>query len=193
MIKQFYKDFQWLGAEGAVWIISDTHFHESDIIAGMNRISDETFIKIINSRIGKKDYLIHLGDVGDLSYMEQIKGIPARRILITGNHDTGSKNYEHLFGHIYTAPLIIGPKLLLSHEPIQSAEELGMVNLHGHVHNSVYYMDPYHYNFCADSIGFTPVNLNQWLTQGNLANVSSKHRQTIDYATIHSKRRKDNG
>lgn len=189
MIKQFYKDFQWIGAEGTVWIISDTHFHESDIIAGMNRISDESFVKLINSKIGKNDYLIHLGDVGDLSYMEQIKGRPSRRILIKGNHDVGNAKYEDLFGHIYKAPIIVGPKIILSHEPIQAAKELGMVNLHGHVHNSIYNTDPYHYNFCADSVAFTPINLNQWLMQGHMAEIESKHRQTIDYATEHSMRK----
>lgn len=72
------------------WIISDTHFiSEGEPQHGYP--SNEEFVKRINSKVGSKDLLIHLGDVGDLSCARQLKGY---KILITGNHDVGHTKYQ---------------------------------------------------------------------------------------------------
>ena len=50
-----------------VWIFSDPHFGDADIKkAYPNRPSDEELVKLINSKVGRKDTLILLGDIGDV-------------------------------------------------------------------------------------------------------------------------------
>lgn len=76
-----------------IWIISDTHFGEADLKKAFpNRPSDEELVKRINSRVGKTDMLIMLGDVGDISYISQLRA--KTKWLICGNHDGGASNYE---------------------------------------------------------------------------------------------------
>ena len=89
-----YKIFleKWDGLQ-TCWIISDTHFDDKDLCQGIhNRPSDEELVKIINAKCGKNDLLIHLGDVGNVEWVKQIRA--KRKILIMGNHDAGRTNYE---------------------------------------------------------------------------------------------------
>ena len=126
-------------------IISDTHFGDKDLQANVkNRPNDEDYVKLINSKVGKNDLLICLGDVGDIEYARKLKGY---KILIIGNHDSGKSNYLEVFDEVYQGPLIIGEKLILSHEPI---DIVGMFNLHGHIHAMNYKNDDTHFNCCSD-------------------------------------------
>ena len=77
---------------GVIWVFSDTHFEDSDCkLMDKNWITPEEQLKILNSKIGKKDTLIHLGDVGNKEWIKQIKGY---KVLICGNHDHGASVYE---------------------------------------------------------------------------------------------------
>lgn len=77
-----------------IYLISDTHFDDEELYIGTKKIeranSDE-YVKLINSKAGRKDLLIHLGDCGNL---EQIAKIRADKVLIMGNHDTGATKYK---------------------------------------------------------------------------------------------------
>lgn len=77
-----------------IYLISDTHFDDEELYIGTKRIeranSDE-YVKLINSKAGRKDLIIHLGDVGNL---EQLAKIRADKMLIMGNHDTGATKYK---------------------------------------------------------------------------------------------------
>ena len=225
-----YKSFleRWDGLQ-TCWIISDTHFGDKDLKQGIhNRPSDEELVKSINAKCGKTDLLIHLGDVGDVSYVKQLRA--KYKILIMGNHDCGRTLYERqiitrtfpqeifqkdealaemtriypgcryiiseeydfdnenyvwvvkadnmLFDEVYEGPLIIGEKLILSHEPIDVPWAF---NIHGHIH--VDYKRKNHMNVCADVIGYIPVNMNQFMKSGAMAHVETIHRDTIDKAT----------
>lgn len=165
-------------------LISDTHFNDSDLALGIpNRPSAQELVNIINSKVGRKDVLIHLGDVGDLDYTKQLRGY---KILVCGNHDKGASNYEEVFDEIYTGPLIINDKIILSHEPITIP---GMFNIHGHNHSKGS-NDFQHLNVCCDVLdGYLPLNFKQLYKNGLVSKVSSIHRQTIDKAT---ERRKKN-
>lgn len=220
-------------------IISDTHFNDKELKLGISkRPQDEELLKQINSKIGKNDFLIHLGDCGDLSYIKRLKG--KTKWLITGNHDIGHTQYERkvyiktfsvkdyskkealtameklypkckyiiheetssnspydywvveadnmLFDKVFTGPVMIAEKLILSHEPIEGIE--WAMNLHGHIHDTRHKNDKYHFNFCADTINYTPINFNQWIKEGYLSNINSIHRITINNATKRAKNRK---
>lgn len=93
-IAGLYKAFDHWHNEGTLWIISDTHFGDADIRHGFpDRPADDELVKRINSYVGRKDTLIMLGDVGDVSYVKQLRA--KYKILIMGNHDCGRTNYEH--------------------------------------------------------------------------------------------------
>lgn len=92
-IAGLYKAFDHWHQEGTLWIISDTHFGDADIRRGFpDRPADNELVKRINSYVGRKDTLIMLGDVGDISYVKQLRA--KYKILIMGNHDCGRTNYE---------------------------------------------------------------------------------------------------
>lgn len=182
-IVQFYPAFKHWDKQ-TVWLFSDPHFGDAQLRAAEpNRPSDEDIVKMINSKVGRKDTLIILGDIGDIEFAKQLRGY---KILICGNHDAGATNYQEVFDEIYTGPVFIGERLLLSHEPIDQSYAL---NIHGHVHDKKYKGDKYHYNCCAEAINFIPVNFNQLLKSGVLAGIESIHRDTINKATVRKKKR----
>lgn len=233
-----YKSFleRWDGLQ-TCWIVSDTHFGDEVIAGEPNRPSDEELFQRIYSKVGKTDLLIHLGDVGDTSYIARSRA--KRKILIMGNHDAGRSNYERfkkieifdadkytrnealteiqhlypncrysidmvynfhapfeawqvivdncLFDEVYEGPVMIGEKLILSHEPIKNCP--WVFNLHGHIHNKRAKNDKYHFNCCLNAINYEPINFNKWMKEGHLAPVESLHRDTIDHATNRAKKR----
>lgn len=66
MIKGLYKPFEHWG-ENTCWIISDTHFDDPDLIHPYpDRPTAVEQVKLINSKVGKNDTLIILGDVGNV-------------------------------------------------------------------------------------------------------------------------------
>lgn len=230
MLPGIYEMFQHWGREGAVWIYSDPHFGDLDLEEGIgNRPSDEEQIKNINSHAGRKDTLIILGDVGDISKIRQLRA--AHKVLIMGNHDAGATNYKRkidikifdmekytreaaleearkiypnckleiregydichapfcywavtadncLFDEVYEGALIVGEKLIFSHEPVEIP---WLFNIHGHDHAGK--IRDGHLNVCSDVIGYKPMNLNGLLKKGPAAKVQSIHRLTIDNAT----------
>lgn len=235
-IAGLYECFNHWHAQGTVWIYSDPHFGDKDLAEGqVNRPNDETQIKNINSKVGKNDTLILLGDVGDIECAKRLKGY---KILICGNHDIGHTLYKRqvasmkfpmdsyqkdeailemkrlypgcrytakeffsifepncwevsadncLFDEVYTGPLMIGEKLILSHESLPMIP--WVFNIHGHVHDVKAKNGPRHLNCCAEAINFTPVNFNQFMKQGHLAHIESIHRTTIDTATKRKQKR----
>ena len=237
MINGLYQPFQHWGESGTTWIISDTHFNDPDLIhAYSDRPSAEEQVKLINAKCGKADTLIILGDIGDISYVPQLRA--KRKILVCGNHDSGATNYKReivykrferavyqkhevlnemqrlypgytcsigekdfvtslfyweatadnkLFDEVYTGPVLISEKLLLSHEPINMIP--WAFNIHGHVHDRQAKNDQNHFNVCADVINYTPINFNQWMKEGHCAKIVSVHRETIDNATKRARKR----
>lgn len=238
MIEGLYPPFQHWGASGTTWIISDTHFNDPDLIhVYADRPSAEEQVKRINAKCGRADTLIILGDVGDISYVRQLRA--KYKILVMGNHDSGASNYKRqifkklfdkgmfqkhealdemkrlhpdcaysiseywdnftdtfywevsadnrLFDEVYTGVLVIGEKLMLSHEPIKGCD--WCMNIHGHDHSRSHKNDIYHFNVNADVIGYEPINFNKWMKEGHLANIVSIHRDTIDRATYNARKR----
>lgn len=183
MISGLYKCFDHWSQQGTVWLYSDPHFGDKELAAGFpDRPSDADQIKMINSKVGRKDTLIILGDVGDIECARQLKGY---KILVCGNHDVGHTKYAEVFNEVYSGALIIGEKLMLSHEPVDIP---WIFNIHGHDHAGTPRAN--HLNCCADVIGYTPINMNQWVKSGAMAKVQTIHRETIDGATKRAKKRK---
>ena len=90
-----------------------------------------------------------------------------------------------LFDEVYEGALIVGEKLILSHEPVDIS---WLYNIHGHDHSRKSRRRN-HLNVCSDVIGYRPVNLNHFLKTGPTANIQSIHRLTINNATRNKKAR----
>lgn len=178
-----YKEFNERWCKQTVWIYSDPHFGDEELAAGTpGRPSADEQVAMINSCVGRKDTLIILGDVGDVEYAKKLRGY---KVLICGNHDAGRTNYEEAFDEIYEGALIIGEKILLSHEPVDIP---WLFNIHGHDHAGA--IRPGHLNVCSDVRGYKPLNLNHILgKEGHLAKIQSIHRITIDKATERKRKR----
>ena len=181
MIKTLYPCFQSWTEKGSIYLISDTHFNDDDrFLMGYNISTPEQFY-ILKNACHKNDTLIHLGDVGNPEWMQYIK---SHKVLIMGNHDTGeTKKY---FDEVYTGPLMISNKLILSHEPL--CLELGIsrtpiaFNIHGHDHSGEYYDDDYHLNIAQNVWGYEPLNLKEFINNGILKHITFIHRVAIDKA-----------
>lgn len=183
MIEALYKPFQKWSEVGTIWIYSDPHFGDKELAAGVKgRPTAEEQVKMINAKVGRKDTLIILGDIGDIEYAKKLRGY---KVLICGNHDVGHTKYAEVFDEIYAGPVFIADRLVLSHEPIMLDFAF---NIHGHNHSSVI-QDGKHLNVCSDMIGYTPINFNQFVKSGALAKVPSIHRVTIDGATKRKQKR----
>ena len=185
MIAGLYDIFAHWHATGTVWIYSDTHFNDKELGEGVTaRPSAEEHLKLINSKVGKKDTLILLGDVGDIEIARRLKGY---KILIAGNHDAGMSNYKEVFDEVYAGALIVGEKLILSHEPVDVPWAF---NIHGHVHSGEPMSDNQHFNVCGEARKcYEPVNLNQFMKAGFMAKIQTIHRDTIDKATKRARKR----
>lgn len=159
-----------------VFVISDTHFGHSNIIAYANRPfanvidMDETMIANWNNVVKPQDKVYHLGDVVINrrflpSVMPRLNGT---KVLIKGNHDIFKlKDYLPWFKDIRAYHKI--DWAILSHIPIHP-DQIGRFarNVHGHLHdkrvrltwdanNAV--MDERYVNVCVEQINYTPVEL----------------------------------
>lgn len=92
-IQGLYKIFDQWHEEGTLYIYSDPHFDDVDLITNIkHRLTSEEQVKAINAKCGRKDTIIILGDIGNVEWVKQIRA--KRKILVMGNHDAGRSNYE---------------------------------------------------------------------------------------------------
>ena len=177
MIKTLYPPFRKWTEAGTLWIYSDPHFSDPEMVyLRKNYIGDDEQVARINSKVGKKDTIIFLGDIGNAEMVRKIRGY---KVLIMGNHDKGATTYDDIFDEVYEGPLFISDKLILSHEPIDLPFAF---NIHGHDHSGWHENTGLHLNVCAEHVDYTPVNINRLLKNGLLSKVESIHRLTIDRA-----------
>ena len=241
MIQGLYDIFKHWSEQGTVWMVSDTHFDDEELYIGTKNIKrndTDEYVKLINSKVGKNDTLIHLGDCGNLEAVAKIRGY---KILIMGNHDQGASKFKrqiwkekfdatkydkkdiisimkkkypnciirvfekcydvqhapfeyyfatadnNLFNEVYTGPVQIGEKLILSHEPLECGWAF---NIHGHIHSFTHRDDARHMCICPEvTRQFEPVNFNQLMKSGFMSKIETQHRKTIDKATKRARKR----
>ena len=91
-----------------------------------------------------------------------------------------------LFDEIYEGALIVGEKLILTHEPVEIP---WLFNVHGHIHDRRAKTDDKHLNVCSDVIDWEPVNFTSFLKSGFASKIQTIHRETIDNATKRKSKR----
>jgi calcineurin-like phosphoesterase family protein len=180
MIASLYEPYRQWSDGGSVYMLADTHFEDSDCkLMDPDWITPEEQLAMINAVVHRNDTFIHLGDVGNGEYVAGIKA--KKKILLLGNHDRRS-DYTGLFDEIYTGPLFISDRILLSHEPVNGLT--WCLNIHGHDHNGSeqYGEGCKHLNLAANVCGYRPVSLGRIIKEGILADIDGIHRETIDRA-----------
>ena len=185
MIESLYPCFQHWSEEGGVYLVSDTHFTDLDREYMGYYISNEDQWYFLNSTCHRFDTLVHLGDVGDLEYIKRLR---CYKVLIMGNHDQSIEKMEEVFDEVYSGPVWISQKLVLSHEPLtiqtwDTAQTIAF-NIHGHDHNDI--KRDFHLNLAQNVYGYVPLNLKQFIKSGELKKINDIHRTTIDNATINA-------
>lgn len=178
MYRHIYDQFKHWYRGGTIWFYSDPHFSDEEMkYLRKNYIGDEEQVCAINKKIGKKDTIVFLGDIGNTEYIKKIRGY---KVLIMGNHDVGASKYQKsedgLFDEVYEGPVFLSKKILLSHEPINYPYAL---NIHGHDHSGWCRLR-LGFNVCAEHINYTPVSINQIINSGLLNEIDDIHRATIE-------------
>ena len=126
----------------------------------------------------------------DTGFIERTEYIATMKIVTTHRYNTQHEPFDYwtveydnqLFDEVYSGPLMIGQKLLLSHEPITYIP--GVFNLHGHCHSGTLSENDYKsLNLCAEKLNFKPLNFNQWLKKNNsLGKIDNIHEHFIYWA-----------
>jgi len=155
-----------------VYFISDLHIGHKNILgfSGDLRLGDTTeqhdamlIHSIATVCSSKRDILYILGDVCfEIEKMEMLDKIPARKILVRGNHDclqldVYAKYFEDVLG------MVRYKGYWLTHSPIHPDELRGRKNIHGHVHQNTVKLkddevDSRYINVCVENCQSRPVN-----------------------------------
>lgn len=155
---------------------------------------NETMIERHNAKVKEQDTVYFLGDVViNKKYLELVKRMNGRKILIRGNHDIfKDEDYRKVgFEQIHGVRVFVA-KFILSHIPLHPdcVTERFRVNVHGHLHanqvmrtrtNMVHgYMtglvtepDPQYLCVCVEQTDFTPLHFDE---------VEERIQQRWDYA-----------
>lgn len=188
-----------LGDVGNIECVRKLRAGRKILIMGNHDVGATKYKREVVKKVFDRD--IHPDRVEIRSIMEQ--EFPGWNIRIEEEHDFHCP-FERwivyadnmLFDEVYEGALIIGEKLILSHEPVEIP---WMFNIHGHDHAGAKRVN--HLNVCSDVVGYKPIHLTQFLQkQGPTAKIDSIHRITIDKATekkkkkiTHYRKRYENG
>lgn len=152
----------------SVFFIADTHFSDERILAYENRPfqnveeMNDTIVRNWNSVVEDDDIVYMLGDIGDCSPINSLKG---KKYLIKGNHDIESNAFyrELGFEEVYDLPVILDNFWILSHEPQYVCSNMPYANLFGHVHNNPIYTTKTKQSFCVsvERIDYTPISFDK--------------------------------
>lgn len=159
--------------EKNIYLISDTHFGDEEIIKYENRenvySSEEEIIKIWNNKMKKTDIIYMLGDIFHSSVPYEkckriIENLNGEKRLIMGNHDnqfTIKQWYEMGFYEVVDGAKIIEKYIILSHEPMYTNANMPYVNIHGHIHSDDKYKTYSSQGacVCVERIGYVPISL----------------------------------
>lgn len=184
MLEQLYQPFRHWSDNSPVWLMSDTHFLDvSCQLMDPNWPSPDVVCAYLADHIHRNDTVVHLGDVGSLDVWDSIWR-PGRRpheVIVTGNHDPGVTELARHFDEVYDGPIMVAPRLMLSHEPVVGLD--WCFDIHGHDHDPRHVGGPRDLNIASNVFGYRLLTLRDFLRAGHLSRVPSIHRETIDNAT----------
>ena len=170
-----------LGDVGDVEYVRQLRAEYKVLIMGNHDAGSTNYKREIVKRIFDKD--IHPDKAEIRAIME--KEFPGWAIRIEEDYDFHcpfnrwiAYADNKLFDEVYEGALIVGEKLILTHEPVEIP---WLFNVHGHDHAGRKRQN--HLNVCSDVIGWEPVNFTSFLKSGFASKIQTIHRETIDNAT----------
>lgn len=217
ILNKLYDKFKnWYIYGGTIWLYADPHFGDDETNKlRTNYIGDIEQVNRINSKIGKNDTIVFLGDIGDVWYIRLIRGY---KVLIKGNHDYGYTTYKreirdlggaekhikcygdkknergyyiknnHIFYDNQLFDEVYDGMLMISSDIILSHEPLPIDFPYAvNIHGHTHKIDGDKCNVCAENINYTPVSLKKLIEEGICKNVVDIHRETIDNAIKNKK------
>lgn len=165
-----------LALDQSSWIISDTHWGHHNIIRYSHRPENHDTLMIQNWRdkVKDDDTVLHLGDLVWFSSngwpRRALSGLPGKKYLIPGNHDSHKRTDGLKFERI-PGPLLVTVEvdsvpvhIAFSHYPMKPVGDWSL-NIHGHIHTNQYPWyaledDQHRYrNVCVELIDYAPVRL----------------------------------
>ena len=176
--------------------------HKQDTLVHLGDVGDPSYFKDFpcykvlimgnhdqsKTKFEQKDAIIDLDNLTDeeIKLKERKKEIDYWSYEFHRPFKRGYKS-NNLFNEIYTGPLWIAEKLVLSHEPIRIELSTSMdyivYNIHGHDHSKQELRDLVHLNLAQNIYGYEPLNLKKFIEEGYLKYIPSIHRATIDHQT----------
>ncbi len=138
---------------------------------------NETMIERHNAKVKEQDTVYFLGDVViNKKYLELVKRMNGRKILVRGNHDIfKDEDYRAVGFEQMHGVRVFVDKFILSHIPLHPdcVSERFRVNVHGHLHANevmswqvidediVYKPDPRYLCVCVEQTDFTPLHFDE--------------------------------
>ena len=140
---------------------------------------NETMIERHNAKVKEQDTVYFLGDVViNKKYLELVKRMNGRKILIRGNHDIfKDEEYREVGFQQIHGVRVFTDKFIMSHIPLHPdcVTERFRVNVHGHLHaNEVklsaidmdtnatkQYIDPRYLCVCVEQTDYTPLHFDE--------------------------------
>ena len=143
---------------------------------------NETMIERHNAKVKEQDTVYFLGDVViNKKYLELVKRMNGRKILVRGNHDIfKDEDYRAVGFEQMHGVRVFVDKFILSHIPLHPdcVSERFRVNVHGHLHaneikmpwgvnadrNEIIYADfpdPRYLCVCVEQTDFTPLHFDE--------------------------------
>jgi calcineurin-like phosphoesterase family protein len=135
---------------------------------------NETMIERHNAKVKEQDTVYFLGDVViNKKYLELVKRMNGRKILVRGNHDIfKDEDYRAVGFEQMHGVRVFVDKFILSHIPLhpECVTERFRVNVHGHLHaNQVSWIhptdgvgyDPRYLCVCVEQTDFTPLHFDE--------------------------------
>lgn len=113
-----------------------------------------------------EDVVIHLGDVQvgkGHALKELMDSLPGTKILTLGNHDTHSPTWYMRNGFAFACTMMAYKGVTLSHYPQMNLIYGTDLNVHGHVHNSVWRPSrPFQRLLAIEHTNYMPVDFAKW-------------------------------
>ena len=165
-----------------IWFTADFHFGHDRIIEICNRpfknaaVMDKQLIKNYNSVVGDNDTVFVLGDFSlrgssNVGYHRDILGkLRGHKHLILGNHDVENAWFHtkngFLSAHTHLSLELDGIRVVMVHDPAESALDRNVPYLCGHVHD-LFRVAKNAINVGVDVWGYAPVS---WYEIRNILN-----------------------
>lgn len=140
-----------------------------------------------------EDLVIHLGDVQvgrGHNLLDLMNSLPGTKVLVMGNHDTKSPTWYMRNGFAFAADAFAYKQVYLTHHPADMLIPNTDVNIHGHVHNSVWEpKHPFQRLLAIEHVEYRPVDFLKWVNMARSEEKWRLYRKTWKVPVIDGRKR----